>query len=65
MKNVGKTDRIIRVVLGFILVAAAVILQISIGRLWWIGILGLIMLGTSALSFCPLYIPFKINTRSN
>ncbi len=64
MKNIGKTDRIIRLFLGLIIVAAAIVLQISTGRLWWIGILGLIMLGTSALSFCPLYIPFKINTHS-
>ncbi|MBB6480658.1 YgaP family membrane protein [Spirochaeta isovalerica] len=62
MKNMGKTDRLIRFVAGIILIAAAVYLQISSGRLWWLGIPGGIFLGTSLLSFCPLYLPFKINT---
>ena len=63
MKNVGKIDRIIRLVLGILLISLAVGLQIATGHLWWIGIIGLILLGTAVFSFCPLYLPFKIHTK--
>ena len=62
MKNVGKIDRVIRTVLGLLLIAAGVGLQISTGAMWWLGLIGAVLLGTSALSFCPLYVPFRINT---
>ncbi|WP_371804906.1 DUF2892 domain-containing protein [Candidatus Lokiarchaeum ossiferum] len=65
-KNMGKTDRLIRLVLGLILLVVAVIIGIS--NLNWLpivlGILGLVMLITSAIGFCPLYCPLKISTKS-
>lgn len=62
MKNMGNLDRKIRLIAGSALIIAAVVLQISIGKLWWIGIAGLVFVVTSMLSFCPLYVPFKIHT---
>ena len=62
MKNMGKLDREIRTVLGILFIIAAVALQLTVGKFWWIGLLGLIFIGTSAVSFCPLYVPFKIST---
>ena len=62
MKNMGKYDRIIRSVLGVLLIVLAVVLQVRTGRFWWLGILGGIFLGTSMIAFCPAYLPFKINT---
>lgn len=62
MKNMGNIDRIIRTILGIALVAAAVVLQIQIGRFWWLGIPGVVFLLTSAISTCPLYLPFGIST---
>lgn len=54
--NMGKTDRIFRTIVGVIIVAAGVYFQS-----WW-GLVGLIPLGTAAVSWCPMYAPFKINT---
>ncbi|MDX5405346.1 MAG: DUF2892 domain-containing protein [Bacteroidota bacterium] len=61
-KNMGKTDRIIRVILAIVL-----------GYLYFSGTvtgtlgivlvsLGAIFLLTSLISFCPLYAPFGIRT---
>ena len=60
--NMGSTDRIIRVVLGIILLAVGFF---SLGGVWGIvlGIVGVILLVTAAIGWCPLYLPFKINTR--
>jgi hypothetical protein len=61
-QNVGSTDRIIRIVLGLILaVAGFFFMSGSLGII--LGIIGLVLLVTGALSWCPLYIPFKISTR--
>lgn len=62
MKNMGKIDRIIRMVLGVIMIVAGVALQISSDGFWWIAALGVVFVVTSSISFCPLYVPFKINT---
>jgi hypothetical protein len=62
MKNMGKTDRMIRMILGIIMLVAGVALQLSTGGFWWIAALGLVFIVTSSISFCPLYVPFRINT---
>lgn len=62
MKNMGSLDRKIRRVVGIVLIVLAIILQVKLDRFWWIGIIGLIMIVTSTISFCPLYLPFKIST---
>ncbi len=61
-QNVGSTDRLIRIVLGLILaVVGFFFVHGTLGLI--LGIVGLILLVTGALSWCPLYIPFKISTR--
>ena len=55
-KNVGKTDRIIRVVIGVIITAMGIYF-----KSWW-GLLAIIPFATAAMGFCGLYVPFKINT---
>jgi hypothetical protein len=55
-QNEGKTDRIIRVVLGVIILA----LYPFIG--WWC-LLGLIPLITGIVGFCSLYTLFKFSTK--
>jgi hypothetical protein len=59
MKNVGSTDRLIRIILG---VALLVLLAVGPTPIRFIGILGFVMIGTAFTRVCPLYIPFKINT---
>jgi len=54
--NVGGIDRVGRLVVGVGLVAWAVMG----GPVWaWIGVVPIL---TGALGWCPLYLPFGINT---
>lgn len=57
--NVGNTDRIIRAVLGVALLSLLFVLD---GNIRWVGLLGLVMLGTAAVRFCPLYPVIGLNT---
>lgn len=54
--NIGNTDRVVRIILGLIILAVGLILHS-----WW-GLIGLVPLGTALVRWCPLYIPFKIST---
>lgn len=54
--NVGKTDRILRIVGGLAIIAAGVYYQA-----WW-GVIGVVPLVTATLRWCPAYLPFGINT---
>jgi uncharacterized protein (DUF58 family) len=61
-KNMGVVDRVMRTGL-----AAAVAILYFTGEISGVtalvlGIFALIFLVTSAMSFCPLYAPFKIST---
>jgi hypothetical protein len=59
MKNMGNVDRIIRVVLGVALIVVLVVVQSG----WrFVGLLGIVLLATSAIGVCPLYMPFGIKT---
>lgn len=58
-KNIGKVDQIIRIILGLILVSFFFLLD---GGLRYIGIIGLVLILTSFMKFCPLYTLFGINT---
>lgn len=57
--NVGTVDRLIRIVLGVALLSLLVLVE---GNLRWVGLLGLVMLGTAAVRFCPLYPLLGLNT---
>ena len=62
IKNIGRTDRVIRFILGIGLIAAGVILQLTIGRLWWLALISVVPFLTASIRTCPLYLPFRINT---
>lgn len=61
-KNMGSTDKIIRYIIA-VAIAVMYFTNIITGTP---GIILLILAGvfvlTSLISFCPLYVPFKINT---
>ena len=60
-KNVGSTDRIIRAIVGIVLLALAY--MGNFGAYAWVGyVLGAVMLGTAAIGWCPPYSLFGINT---
>ena len=61
-KNLGNTDRIIRLVLAAIFAILYFTGTVS-GTLGIILlVLAVIFVVTSAISFCPLYLPFKFST---
>ncbi len=61
--NMGNIDRIVRVVVALV-IAVLIFTNVLSGALAWIaGILAVVFLATSAIGFCPLYLPFRIKTR--
>jgi hypothetical protein len=62
-KNIGAADRIIRIIVAVVL-GVLVLNGTFAGALAWVlGIVAVILLLTSFVSFCPLYAPFKITTQ--
>lgn len=57
--NVGGIDRIIRIVLGFVILSLVALLE---GRLRWLGLLGLVPLITGLAGWCPAYTLFHISS---
>lgn len=55
-RNMGSIDRAIRVVLGLLIIGAGV----YYGS-WW-GAIGIVLLVTAILAWCPGYLPFGIST---
>lgn len=55
-KNVGNIDRVLRIILGLAIIIAGFVMNS------WLGVIGLIPLLTGIISWCPLYLPLKINT---
>ena len=57
MKNVGGIDKILRIVIGLVLIA---LVFVGPQTLW--GLIGLIPLLTGLFGFCPLYKIFGFNS---
>lgn len=55
--NVGGIDRILRFVVGLVLVALA-----ATGTIGAWGYIGIVPIVTAALGWCPAYLPFGIST---
>jgi hypothetical protein len=55
--NIGKTDRMIRIAAGILLLSLTVVGPKS---MW--GLVGLVPLATAFISFCPAYRLFGLNT---
>ena len=54
--NMGKGDRIFRVIVGVVLLGAGFYF-----KSWW-GLIGLVPLGTALVNWCPAYVPFGFST---
>jgi len=59
-KNMGSNDRTIRLVLGIAVLAAAFYYGSII-----LGIVAIVLLATSAMGWCPAYLPFGIKTNKS
>jgi hypothetical protein len=57
--NVGGADRIIRILAGLVLIGLA-----ATGTVGWWGWLGVVLLATGAIGWCPPYAIFGFNTCS-
>ncbi|MBU0581073.1 MAG: DUF2892 domain-containing protein [Candidatus Margulisbacteria bacterium] len=56
IKNEGNLDRVIRVILGVVIIGVGSYYQS------WLGFIGLIPLITGLIGYCPLYSIFGIKT---
>ncbi|KEF38769.1 Protein of unknown function (DUF2892) [Schinkia azotoformans MEV2011] len=57
--NVGKSDRIIRIIFALVLFSLFFFLE---GNLKYLALIGIIPLVTAFIKFCPLYTLFGIST---
>jgi hypothetical protein len=58
--NVGSTDRALRIVLGLALVTLIFVLE---GAVRWVGLVGLVLIVTTFVGYCPAYGLFGLRTR--
>lgn len=56
-KNVGNFDRLVRICIGVVLIA-----MVFVGPKTPWGWIGLVLLFTGLVRWCPAYLPFGINT---
>lgn len=62
-KNIGKTDKTIRIALAIVFVSVDYFNILNWEYSWLLSLLGIILVLSTLISFCPLYLPFGINTR--
>ena len=63
-KNVSPIDKGIRIATALIIAALYTLGAIGGGLAVFLGIIALVLIVTSALTFCPVYSLFNISTRS-
>jgi hypothetical protein len=61
-KNMGSTDRIIRIVIGLVLVAYAIPLGFPSTGWNWVGWIGIVPIVTALVGNCPAYSILGIST---
>jgi hypothetical protein len=57
--NEGITDRVIRIVAGFLLLWVIFLVE---GNARWLGLIGIVPLLTGVFGYCPLYAVFGLST---
>jgi hypothetical protein len=62
-KNMGIADRIIRTIVALVVVILVITGEISGALAVILGIVAAAFLLTSAIGWCPLYLPLKISTK--
>lgn len=56
--NVGSADKVIRIILGIVIIALGFIYQS-----WW-GLVGIVPLLTGVFNFCPVYSLIGVSTKA-
>ncbi len=62
MKNVGGIDKVLRIIVGIVLIAGVFVLPDVLNPWGWVGLVPLL---TGLFNFCPLYPLLGINTSKN
>jgi hypothetical protein len=62
MSNVGSADRILRIVLGLVLIAYAIPIGFHQTGWNWTGWIGVVPLLTAIFAYCPAYALFGMST---
>jgi len=57
--NVGGFDKTARIVVGLVVVLWGVL------AMNYFGAIGLVLIGTAVINWCPAYVPFGINSAKN
>lgn len=57
--NIGGVDKVVRVLIGLVLLSLLFLLK---GQARWFGLIGLVPLVTAFVGFCPLYRLLGMNT---
>ncbi|MBY0542656.1 MAG: DUF2892 domain-containing protein [Sphingobacteriaceae bacterium] len=61
-KNMGTIDKTIRIIIAIVIGVLYFTNVISGTIAMVLGVLAIVFVATSFISFCPLYLPFNINT---
>ncbi len=61
-KNIGNGDRFLRIILGIIGIILALSGSFNGNLKWGLLVVGLVLVITSSMQFCPLYTLLGINT---
>ena len=62
LRNVGETEKGIRLVLGGLLLVANFVLDLPTWGTATLGVIGIVALVTGAMGYCPAWTIFGINT---
>ena len=64
--NVGSMDRVVRLIVGLALIVAAFLPALGLVAMpalqWGAALLGVVLIGTALMRFCPLYRLFGLST---
>ena len=60
--NVGSADRVIRIIVGLALASLFFVLD---GGARWVGLIGVVLIATAIINFCPLYRILGLSTRGS
>lgn len=67
-KNIGSTDKLVRIIVGLVLFVVGALQIIGFplialgGWAWLIALIGLVLVVTAWLGFCPAYTLLHVNT---
>ena len=62
VRNIGSIDRLLRILAAVVVFALIANESITGTVAWVLGIMALVLVGTSAVGSCPLYLPLGLST---